>query len=132
MAIHMRLQPGAIMLLKEVFPVLIDGGQFLNCLTLSDTVRESAKDVTELGASSVKCELLGQAKKTIDESIGKAIALNDSGSRVVYLLCGRVENDEWFVHKGSYDNGSLATNPFQASQQPASSQTVFVGFCGLR
>ena len=101
------------MLLKEVFPVLIDGGQFLNCLTLSDTVRESAKDVTELGASNVKCELLGQAKKVMDDSIGKAIALNDDGPRVVYFLCGRAENDERFAHKGSNENWSLARNPFQ-------------------
>ena len=55
----------------------------LNCLTLSDTVRQSAENVTELGASDVKCELLGQAKRVMDDSIGKTIALNDGGSRVV-------------------------------------------------
>ena len=65
----------------------------LNCLTLSDTVRQSAENVTELGASDVKCELLGQAKEVMDDSLGKTIALNDGGSRVVYLLCGQIEND---------------------------------------
>ena len=24
-----------------------------------------------------------------------------------------MQSDEWFVHKGSYENGSLATHPFQ-------------------
>jgi len=57
-----------------------------NCLTLSDTVRESVKDVTELGASNVKCELLGQAQKVMDDTIGKTIALNDHGSTKEKLL----------------------------------------------
>ena len=70
-----------------------------HCLSLSDTVRQSAENVTELGASDVKCELLGQAKRVMDDSIGKTIALNDGGSRVVYLLCGPIENHEWFVTK---------------------------------
>ena len=76
-------------------------------------VGESTKDVTEFGASNVKCELLGQAKKVINSSIGKTIALNDKGSRVVYLLCGHIHRHETFVHRGSYEDGSLATNPFQ-------------------
>ena len=32
---------------------------------------------------------------------------------MVYLLCGHIETDEWFVHGGTYEDGSLATNPFQ-------------------
>ena len=72
----------------------------LNCLTLRDVVRESTKDVTELGASNVKCELLGQAKKVVDSQIGKTIALNNNGSRVVYLLCGHIQSDESRMNRG--------------------------------
>ena len=56
-------------------------------------VGERTKKVTELGASNVQCELLGQAKKTINEFIGKAIALNDGGERMVYLLCAHIESN---------------------------------------
>jgi len=85
----------------------------LNCLSLHEQIQDSASGVTEFGISDVKCELLGQARAPMGGSIGKAIPLNDNGCRVVYILCGQVDDDEWFCHKGSYENGSLATNPFQ-------------------
>ena len=47
------------------------------------------------------------------ENIGTIVALNDNGSRVSYLLCSGIENDEWLVHRGSYENGALATQPLQ-------------------
>ena len=52
----------------------------LNCLSLHEQIRDSANGVTEFGISDVKCEVLGQAKKVVDSSIGKTIALNDNGS----------------------------------------------------
>ena len=85
----------------------------LDCLTLHEQIQERAGDVMEFGVSNVTCELLGQAKNTFDDRIGKTVALNDNGSRVVYLLCGHIENDEWMVHNGSYINDELDSNPFQ-------------------
>ena len=85
----------------------------LKCLKLHDQVRECTGNVMEFGASNVKCELLGQAKIQCDDRIGKTVALNNNGSRVVYLLCGHVENDEWMLHNGSYIDNELDSNPFQ-------------------
>ena len=85
----------------------------LKCLKLHDHVRECTENVMEFGVSNVKCELLGQAKHQCDDRIGKAVALNNNGSRVVYLLCSHVENDEWMIHNGSYINNELDSNPFQ-------------------
>ena len=41
------------------------------------------------------------------------IALDDDGTRTVFLLCAHIDGDEWFVHQGSYDNGTLAAHSFQ-------------------
>ena len=85
----------------------------LNSLQLHKTVREGAEFVTNLGTSNITCELVGQAKWACDENFGKTVTLNENVSRVLFLLCARIENDEWLVHKGSYENDVLATDPFQ-------------------
>ena len=39
------------------------------------------------------------------------IDLDDDGNAAVFLLCAHIDGDEWFVHQGSYDNGTLAAQP---------------------
>ncbi len=57
----------------------------LKYLKLHDHVRECTENVMEFGVSNVKCELLGQAKHQCDDRIGKTVALNIHGSRVVHF-----------------------------------------------
>jgi len=85
----------------------------LQCLKLHDRVHECAGDAMDLGASNVTCELLALAKNPRDDRIGKAVAPNDNGSRVVYLLCGHIEHDDWMLHNVSHVDDQLDSNPFQ-------------------
>ena len=73
----------------------------LKSTQLHQTMHKAAEGVASLGISDIACELVGQAKRVSDESLGKVVALNVSGSRTLFLLCAKIENDEWFVQKGS-------------------------------
>ena len=44
--------------------------------------------------------------------VGKTVALNANGARIVYFLCAHVRGSEWLCHKGSLIDGALAENPF--------------------
>ena len=54
-----------------------------------------------------------ETKEVSDATVGKIVALDDEGNRTVFLLCSHISGNEWFVHQGSYDHGTLAAHPFQ-------------------
>ena len=66
----------------------------LSSTQLHQVMRSAAAGVTSLGISDIACELVGQAMRVTDESLGKVIALNVNGSRTLFLLCAKIENDE--------------------------------------
>ena len=65
--------------------------------------------------SDLSCEVLGFPRAAPTGSQGKLIALTVLGERVMYILCAKIVNDDWLVHRGSYkDAGELdETDPFQ-------------------
>ncbi len=69
---------------KQSVVMWLRGCAFARSVSLHEHIQDSAGGVMEFGISDVKCELMRQAKRVSDGSVGKMVALNDDGSRTVF------------------------------------------------
>ena len=90
----------------------------MQCVSLERHCEASVSKVNDPDVSNVRCAVLGQAKGPQSPAAGGAgegrtVALQADGARVVFILCSEVLDDLWLCHRGTFEDGALADNPFQ-------------------
>ena len=77
----------------------------LRCLSLAQIVDQTVCTVrsTDPRLSDLSCYVAGapKSKTPFPERTGKLVPLNIEGQRMMFILCARIQEDIWLVHKGS-------------------------------
>ena len=88
----------------------------MQSLGLDEIAEGTARKVRDGNVSEARCLVLGQAKEPPQladgATVGKTVALQVHGSRVVFLMCAHVQDGRWLCHRGSFLEDALADNPF--------------------
>ena len=89
----------------------------VQCQRLDALAEESAGKVHDHSVSDVRCLALGQAKEPPapdgGTGVGRTVALQVDGLRVVFLMCAQVRDGQWLCHRGSFLGDTLAEDPLQ-------------------
>ena len=108
---------------RATIPLPIGWAHALRSVGLNDLAAASAQRVcTREKLTKVTCELLGQPvlPQTVASELfpGKAVPLNDNGTRMVYLLVAHVLANDWLCHMGTrlLDDSLDELQPFRENE----------------